>query len=296
MKIEKTTYGPGWEAYLCENNGVEMIVVAGMGPHIMSFKLKDGPNILFEDKADEFKMGPWHIYGGSRFWVGPENRQAYAIDNDPCKATVEPSLLKIAQKPDSEGLVRVMEISPCPETEGFIVRHVLRHEGPFLYTGAIWILTCVVPTRIVAPWAAGSRSWQSNRLHFWRTWAGHGTNVASPQWKLNNDYFAIEPTGEEGKVGLYSEEGFIAALRPDGTFIKTYQPVLGATYPDAGCNVELYTHAKFMEMETLSPVYVFYPGQVYSHTERWVLTGKTFKPEEWEKMKALLPKDISRFS
>jgi hypothetical protein len=128
-------------------------------------------------------------------------------------------------------------------------------------------------------------------VKYWAAWDGHASNVASPQWRPNNDYFMIEPSGEEGKVGLYSEEGFLANLRADGTFVKAYDPILEARYPDGGCNIELYTCKHFVEMETLSPNYTFYPGRDTQHTEHWLLTPQAFEAKDWRKIGELIFKD-----
>ena len=48
----------------------------------------------------------------------------------------------------------------------------------------------------------------------------------------------------------------------------------GAVYPDDNCNIEIYTCSKFFEIETLSPVYTFLPGEKYIHTEKWLIVNK----------------------
>jgi hypothetical protein len=63
-----------------------------------------------------------------------------------------------------------------------------------------------------------------------------------------------------------------------------HQPIAQASYPDGGCNVELYTCARFVEMETLSPCMVYHPGQTYVHEERWFCLDRTFDPEQWKAM------------
>lgn len=294
MKIEKVTYGPWREAYRCVYNSLEMVVVTEIGPRIMSFKMMGGTNILFEDTVG-ISLGNWKIYGGNRMWLAPETAQTYLPDNDPCETAIDGNILRVAQRPDPNGLQKIMEVAPDRETGGFIVRYILRNIGNMLSTGAMWMLTCVVPTRVVTPWGSGSEQWHTNMARYWRNWAGQTSNVASPQWKPNNDYFLIEPTGEVGKVGLFSEEGFLAALRPESTFIKTYQPFVGVQFPDGGCNIELYTCKHFMEMETLSPIYTFYPGREHVHTERWILTDRTFEPDQWQQMREFLPKRAPAF-
>lgn len=292
MKIDKIVYG-GWEgAYRLEHNGMEMIVVTEIGPRIMSFRLSGGSNILFDQgETYGFARGEWRIYGGHRFWIGPEAEHSFVPDNDPCETQIEGGVLRVFQRPDYNGLQKVLEISESPQTGGFIVNHVLRNVGTLLHQGAIWALTCVQPSRVVAPWGSGSSAWKTNMVRYWAHWDGHHTNIASAQWKPTNEYFMIQPSGEEGKAGLYSEEGFLANLRHDGTFIKIYDPIIEATYPDGGCNVELYTCKHFIEMETLSPQFTFHPKREYQHTEHWLLTRETYEPADWRKIGERIYKD-----
>jgi len=52
------------------------------------------------------------------------------------------------------------------------------------------------------------------------------------------------PNGEKGKVGLCSKSSWLALLRPEVTFVVRGPELLaGATYPDGGCNVEVFTCA-----------------------------------------------------
>ncbi|MGL4554687.1 MAG: hypothetical protein ACRC33_26270, partial [Gemmataceae bacterium] len=47
--------------------------------------------------------------------------------------------------------------------------------------------------------------------------------------------------------------------------------VEGAAYPDRGCNVETFTDADMLEMETLSPLVTLAPGEAVTHAEAWSL-------------------------
>lgn len=288
MKIEQIAYGNWGDALSLVNNDMELVVVTEIGPRIMSFKKGDGPNVLFEGIDVDFGRGDWRLYGGHRFWISPEAEHAFIADNEPCEVETVGNTVRVFQRPDYNGLQKILEITPSPLTGGFIVNHILRNVGTLLYQGALWVLTCVQPSRVLAPWGAGTTAWKSNMVRYWATWDGHHTNVASPQWKLTNDYVMVEPTGEEGKIGLYSEEGYLANLRDDATFIKTYDPIVEGQYPDGGCNVELYTCKHFIEMETLSPNYVFHPGREYTHTEHWLLSDQNFEPQDWRQIGDLI--------
>lgn len=291
MKIERITHGQWGQAYRLTHNDMEMIVVTEIGPRIMSFRLDGGQNVLYEDHVG-FHNGDWRLYGGHRFWIAPETVRSFDPDNDPCEVEIEENLLRVLQRPDVRGLQKIIEIEPDEVGGGFTVRHKVHNRIELLSVGAMWVLTCVVPNRVLVPWGAGSNRWHLNKVQYWSQWAGHKTNVASPQWQQTNDYFLVDPTMEEGKAGVYTERGFMALLRTDETFIKRFAPIVGAEYPDGGCNVELYTCKHFIEMETLSPLYTYNPGMEYTHTEHWLLSKQTFEPENWEQIKDLLPAGV----
>jgi hypothetical protein len=47
--------------------------------------------------------------------------------------------------------------------------------------------------------------------------------------------------------------------------------VAGATYPDFGSSVEVFTNAQMLELETLGPLTQLPPGESLSYVERWFL-------------------------
>ena len=61
----------------------------------------------------------------------------------------------------------------------------------------------------------------------------------------------------------------MAYLLGDSLFIKTFAFVEGATYPDGGCNFEVFTNSDMIEIESLSPLAALAPGESISHLESW---------------------------
>ncbi|NLL56057.1 MAG: hypothetical protein GX242_02465 [Clostridiales bacterium] len=75
-----------------DNGNIEFSVSLDVGPRIISFKKLNGFNIMFQDKQDQInkdcskvygKGSMWHIYGGHRLWLSPENLSTYFPDNEP---------------------------------------------------------------------------------------------------------------------------------------------------------------------------------------------------------------------
>jgi hypothetical protein len=54
-------------------------------------------------------------------------------------------------------------------------------------------------------------------------------------------------------------------------FVKQFDYLEGALFPDYNSNNEVYTQADFIELETLGPLERLNPGQSAKHVERWEL-------------------------
>ncbi len=286
MKIEPTRFKQWTEAYRCIHGPLELIVVTEIGPRIMSLRRGDGKNILYEDHTG-LSYGGWHIYGGHRFLTAPESMESYEPDNDPCPAEIAGSVLRVIRPVGRNGVVKILEIES--RGEGFEIRHILRNTGPFMWHGAPWPLTCIQPYgRIIVPWGSGSGQWRTNKAVYWDRVGTEPFAVATSQWQPGNELFVVEPSGETGKIGMYTDRGWLAWLRTDGTFVIRFAPIAPeSACPDSGCNVEIYTCKDFVEMETLGGLDILYPGTERVHTEQWLLTEKVFTPERWREIESL---------
>jgi len=267
---------------------MEMIVVTDIGPRIMSFRLGNGPNILYEDKTG-FSVGDWQLYGGHRFATAPETTKTYEPDNQPCQAVVGGQLLRISGPPGCGAIQKIMEISHCRCCDGFKVRHILRNTGGMLWPAAPWAITCVKPIgRVVAQWGSGTGKWRTNMVRYWSQMGSCGTCANSRQWQPGNDIFVVQPSGETGKIGLYTDQGWMALLAGELTFIKRFQPVVRQSLcPDGGCNIEIYTCSNYIEMETLGAFETICPDAEITHTECWKLSADVFEPDQFKAVSQL---------
>jgi len=283
MNIQKTNYGKWSQAYKCMFGSLELIVVTEIGPRIMSFGFKDGENILYEDKSD-FSFGNWRIYGGHRLTVAPESSLSYEPDNGHCEVFVQKNKLKITAPASSNNIQKILEISPDKNGDGFKVKHIIKNTGNLLITAAPWTVTCVKTTEhLIIPWASGSKQWRNRKVCYINCNDSFNAPVNSPQWQPTDDLFIINPNGQTGKIGIYSDKGLMARLGANSTFIKYSKAIApDSSYPDSGCNIEIYTNPKYIEMEFLGPIETVYPGNELTLTESWQLKHESFKPEQWQ--------------
>lgn len=272
MRIDQIAFEPWGDAWRCRHNDLELIATAGLSPRIVSFSRDGGENILYHDAESRFGRGSWRLLGGHRLWAAPETESTYENETGPCKVVADADRLVISCGPGASLLRRHIEISASDRGPGFRIRHEIENEGAYPITAAPWAITCVKPAgRITIPWGAGPESWRMQTVRYWRQWGPLSTDPASPQWQAGRDEFVIEPRGEWGKIGLASE-GPITHETPAGTFVKRFEMIPNAVYPDGGCNVAVCTASDYVELETLGPLNELAPGSISTHDEHWELT------------------------
>ena len=291
LQVERTEFRGWHDAYRLRLGEAEMVVVTEVGPRIISLSVGGGANLLFvDDETAGQGQGDadWHVYGGHRLWVAPETDHSYAPDNARCEVEVADGRFTAIAPVVPQTKLR-KRITVTAEDGCFVIENGVLNTGTAVYAGAIWALTCFRPEGVVAfPWGREG-SWDLKKIVYWNRWMGHSSDVTSQQWQPGPDLFTVVPTGEEGKVGANSPEGWIAMCRDDATFVKSHRWVPGAHYFDEGWTIEIYTCDRFIEMETLSPLGVFYPGFEVVHRETWRVTAEVVDPADGAALRRLLP-------
>lgn len=288
MEWKKTSFGKRSLCYEITSNNIKMIISADVGPRILFFGFKDGENVLFHDEEEKISIGEMKLYGGHRFWISPESKNTYSPDNTPCKVIEnENSISFISFDPNTE---MEKNLTILEKNGKFIVRHILTNKGKLLYSGAIWALTCIPPKKgiIFFPWG-NKGEWKLKKIVYWQKWAGEAsTNIKSSQFVPEEDLFLVYPSGETGKVGTTGYEGFVGVTTENYTFIKKFNFIDGALYPDDNCAIQVYTSENFCEIETLSPLYTLLPNVEYIHDEEWILLPHKVNPKNGEEVRKYL--------
>jgi hypothetical protein len=274
--MERVAYG-GWpNCYRLAKDDLELIVTGDVGPRIIRLGFVGQENEFAEFPEDLGQTGgaEWRLYGGHRFWHSPEDRErTYYPDNEPVAVTEDNGTVRIVQPREATtGIQKELALTLVGRDQ-VTVRHCLRNHGLWPVELAPWALSVMAPGGIgivPQPTSAHPDGLLPNRtLVLWPY-----TNMADERhhWGaklifLRQDPLAQTPT----KLGLSANDGWAAYLRGDHLFLKLFDYVDGALYPDNGCSVEIYTNSQMLELETLGPLQRLDPGGTVEHGEHWFL-------------------------
>jgi len=104
------------------------------------------------------------------------------------------------------------------------------------------------------------------------------TDMADPRWRWGTNFVFLdqdESAANPQKAGFFVEKGRAAYQNGEDVFIKHFRTEKGAKYPDRNVNVELFTNAEMLELETLGPLTSIAPGKSVVHTETWQMQRTT---------------------
>ena len=288
--IEEISYG-GWERNVRLSDGTaELVVTLDVGPRILSAGLAGGGNLFAQLPEQIGGRGEkeWKIRGGHRFWTAPENDESYLLDNEPVayrRIGGSDLGIEIVSPQSPFGWQKTLKI----EGQGkgrFTVTHTLRNGGTSPIEATPWALSVMAPggTAILpqpepklhpndlppgTPFT--NDDFQANRrLVLWKY-----TDLSDPRFRLEPAYWFIrqDATAQATKFGLLFQGGWVAYQLDGAVFAKKIPLISGAAYPDDGCNFELYSDAKILELESLAPCGALVPGAERVHVEEWSLQG-----------------------
>jgi len=275
----------GWKnAYNFNNGTVSLIVLADVGPRVIHYGFENSENVLHEVASDVGSTGEgeFRLYGGHRLWVSPEVERTYFPDNRSVSVRVENKRMcftaPIEQASPGTRLQKELEVGLNDTGSSATITHrISNHDDR--------------PTKL-APWAptmmkAGGRAIlplppraPMDKDHFQSV--GHltlwsFTDLADPRWSLGTEYIQLEQQHcrklrfQEQMTRIFNPTGWGAYFNRGTLFVKRAPVVSGATYPDFGCNFEIFTNPEFLELETLGPLVELQPGDATTHTETWNL-------------------------
>jgi hypothetical protein len=214
----------------------------------------DEENEFAELEEEQGKTGgeKWRMYGGHRLWHAPEaDPRTYYPDNEPLEWRDMGDGVRLIQPVErTTGIQKEMEIRLSPV--GTHVRVIHR-----LYNRSLWEVR-------LAPWALSVMLPGGTAILPLPPRLAH----TDPAALLPVNSLALWPYTDLSDSRLIWGRQYIL-VRQD-PLIKIAQKI-GALYPDLGCNVEVFTNERFLELETLGPLQTIPPQGFIEHVEDWYL-------------------------
>jgi hypothetical protein len=287
VKVEKVTCLGQPNCYRLSNGTVEVVVTTDVGPRIIKYAFIGDENILGEvpDQSVKTELGVWKPWGGHRLWTAPEAMpRSYSPDNDPVVHAAEGRTIRLVQPVEPKtGIQKELAVTLDEQGMGVTVRHLLVNRNLWDVEVAPWALTIMNGGGEVILPQEPYRSHDDFLLPARPMVMWHYTDLSDPRWTIGRKYIRLRSEArlkEPQKIGLGNQRGWGAYLRNRTLFVKRFDWVKDATYPDFGSNTETYTAGSFIELETLAPLVRLAPGAAVEHTERWFLfkdvdAGKT---------------------
>jgi hypothetical protein len=289
--MEKISYKDWRNCYRLTNGHWELVAVADIGPRIIRVGRPGGPNILGEvPGAGE---GEWKLYGGHRLWHAPEALpRSYAPDNKPVKVDLSDDRIRLTCETEPEtGIQKQMEISLRVDDKCATLVHKLTNHGPWPVQLAAWALTVLTKEGFsFAPFPTGDVKGllPCGVLTIWPY-----VNWKDPRLTIAGKHVIIHQNPKLSrrlKVGMSSTEGWAGYWIGGDLFIKRFDPIPEAAYPDFGCAMELFANDLIAEVESVGPLTHLEPGESLKHVERWyVFSGVDFDGTEESLEKNILP-------
>ena len=269
----------GWPCALRLTNGrAELIITLDVGPRILSYALCGGTNVfnIYDDQAGGVGESQWKNRGGHRLWLAPEGTELTMHPDNHAVAWERTGDLAVRLTPppeDTSGFQKQMDISLAPSNAVVKVVHRITRVAKSPCLAAPWALSVMAAGGIAIlpqpPLGDHPRDLLPNRrLVVWPY-----TELADPRYGFGRRFITIQqdPAARPTKIGMPSRLGWAAYLLRQTLFVKKFSWTDKAEYPDDGCNLEVFTNARMLELETLGPLRRFTCGDQAEWTEEWGL-------------------------
>lgn len=307
VNYSEKDYGYFGKCLEISNNVMEMLVTLDVGPRIISYKLVGKENIMCEDKDENSTMEggefakvfgdkKWYIYGGHRLWFSPEDDpRSYYPDNDRVEYKIHKNTVIFTPPCQFENQLQFeIQLTFDDLTAEVKVSHKITNLSNEKVKIAPWALTVLDKNAVaLLPQSVKDKGLLSNRnISLWSY-----TDVYDNRLFIGNKYITVKQDSycdKKLKVGLNNEDGWIAALVKGQFFVKRFDYLEKAEYPDHHCNCECFTNFFMIEVESLGELKSLNKGESVFHDEWWNLfaCNETFDNRNEESVETFLSHQI----
>jgi hypothetical protein len=288
MKFEEKYNYKGWPNCIrLSNNKTELIITTDVGPRIIRFGSPGGQNIFGEIENQLGKTGgvEYRLYGGTRFWHGPEaNPRTYIPDNNMVKYSWDSKELTLIQETETRtGIQKEINVMLSNRENSVKVNYRVYNRTLWDIKLAPWVLSIMNRGgRAILP-QEPFQNWEE-RLTPVRPMVLWGyTTMDDPRWIWGRKYIQLSQDPESTtrqKLGILNTLGWAAYYLNSQVFIKRYEYSPEVGYTDFGVNTEIYTDAEIIEVETLGAFATIEPDKYIEHKENWYLFDLILDKEE----------------
>ena len=278
MKTDRVPYS-GWQNCIrLANREIELIATTDVGPRIIRFGFIGDVNefVEFPDQMGKAGGNEFLSYGGHRLWVAPESKAAtYYPDNGTVEWTMDNGELFLKAPVESTTRIRKeLRIHLNAKENRVQIVHELTNHNPFAVTLSAWALSVMAPggRAIIPQEPYGPHPEMLLPVRPLVLWAY--TKMNDRRWTWGEKYIQLRQDPKAAipqKAGMLDGPGWAAYANGDHLFIKRFYSNPDAMFPDFGCNVEIFTNAQMLEVESLSPLTTLDPGGTLTHEEEWSL-------------------------
>jgi hypothetical protein len=214
---------------------------------------------------------------------------SYAPDDEKVEHFSENDLqLRLVQPPEeASGTQKEILLTLDEKGSRASVEHRITNRGEAQIELAAWALTimrgggeAIVPQEPFRPYS-GENLLPVRSMALWSY-----TDFTDSRWRFENRFIGLrtdESLAAPQKFGVLNRLGWAAYRRESLLFVKRFDFVEGAVYPDMNSNTEVYTAGTFVEVESLSPLRKLKAGETLYYTERWQLSENIEIDELFEK-------------
>jgi len=273
----------GHKVIALENQHFRIECLAEAGPRIVRLIPSWMGENIFAEAPDMTLIAPageFHYYGGHRLWFTPESLSGtYTPDNNGVEIEERKNGLLLRGPVDPRTHVRKTIFVQLSASEPFVlVKHTLENTGRQPITLAPWAITMMRPGGIgMLPQQYKNMDVDGllpNR-HF-ALWPY--THWGDRRLRFGEEFITVKAGApREGmKFGYFNPHGWLGYLFDDVLFVKRFGVRSDATYPDYGCNSEVFSNHRTVELQSLGAITELAPNQSVAHTETW----EVYKEEE----------------
>lgn len=266
----------GWKRNVrLANDRVELIATLEVGPRVLHLAAPGGENVFknFDEQMGSVGEDEWQIRGGHRLWFAPEDPVAtYFPDNDPVEVEAIEGGVRLRPPPETpNGLQKEIDLALDASEPHVRVVHRLTNIGDRPLDLAPWGLSVMAPggTAVVGLPPRGTHPEDllpNQHLVLWPY-----TDLGDPRYAFGARSILLKQDAARGptKLGLLNLEGWAAYAVAGCLFVKRFAADPAASYPDMGCNTELFTNEDMLEVESLGAMERLEPGLSVEHIEDW---------------------------